>query len=168
MWIEFLNKRVRLSQRGGVILIRKCTILFTVILIALVSACISASNDNTDRIESIAGYGEGKDNTDRIEPITGYGEGKADMEGIVLDIGESVIKLARNLSPDEYEEIKNESVTKLHNEDVTGERELGLIDLIYENKKEFNKGDKVEVWVDGDIMEISPARVKAKKIVVKK
>src|SRR5690625_1274880 len=184
MWIEFLNKRARLSRRGGVILIRKCTILFTVILIALLSACSSASNDNTDGIESVAGYGESKDNTDEIEPIAGYGEGKdntdgiepiaeynegkADMEGIVLDIGERVIKLARNLSPNEYEEIKNESVTKLHNEDVAGERALGLIDLIYENKKEFYKGDKVEVWIDGDIMEISPPRAKAKKIVVKK
>ena len=171
MWIEFLNKRARLSRRGGVILIRKCTILFTVILIALLSACSSASNDNTDGIESVAGYGEGKDDNDHtneIEPIAEYNEGKADMEGIVLDIGERVIKLARNLSPNEYEEIKNESVTKLHNEDVEGERALGLIDLIYENKKEFYKGDKVEVWIDGDIMEISPPRAKAKKIVVKK
>src|SRR5690625_2501834 len=102
------------------------------------------------------------------ESFSGYGEGKADMEGIVLDIGERGIKLARNLTLDEYEEIKNEPVTKLHNEDVTGEREsLGLIDLIYENENEFNKGDVVEVWIDGDIMEIYPPRAKAKKIVVK-
>ena len=152
-------------------MIRKCTILFIVILIGLLSACSYASNDNTDGIESFAGYSEGKadnDNTDEIEPIAGYGEGKADMEGIVLDIVELGIKLARNLSPDEYEEIKNESVTKLHNEYVGGEREcLGLIDLIYENKNEFNKGDEVEVWTDGYIMEIFPERAKAKKIVVK-
>jgi hypothetical protein len=152
-------------------LIRECTVLFIVILIGLLSACSSASNDNTDGIESIAGYSEGKsdnDNTDEIEPIAGYGEGKADIEGIVIDIGERGIKLARNLSPDEYKVIKNESVTKLHNENVNGEREsLGLIDLIYENKNEFTKGDEVEVWIDGDIMETYPERAKAKKIVIK-
>lgn len=133
-------------------MIRKCTIIFMVILIGLLSACSSSGNDNTDE----------------IEPITGYDGDKADIEGIVLDINEHGIKLARNLSPDEYEEIKNESVTKLHNEYVGGEREsLGLIDLIYENKNEFNKGDEVEVWIDGDIMEIFPERAKAKNIVVK-
>src|SRR5690625_6268803 len=142
MWIEFLNKRARLSRRGGVILIRKCTILFTVILIALLSACSSASNDNTDGIESVAGYGEGKDDNDHtneIEPIEEYNEGKAEMEGIVLDIGERVIKLARNLSPNEYEEIKNESVTKLHNGDVEGESGRGLIELIYEKDRKSTR-----------------------------
>lgn len=165
------SKRAILSQRGGVILIRKCTILFIVILIGLLSACSSSSNDNANENESIARYSKDKadsDNADELKPIAGYDEGKADMEGIVLDIGEGGIKLARNLSPDEYEEIKNEPVTKLHNEYVEGVRaSLRLIDLIYENENEFSKGDEVEVWIDGDIMEIIPERAKAKKIVVK-
>src|SRR5690625_4787332 len=168
----YLNKWAILSQKGEIILNRKCTFLFIVILIGLLSACSSTGNDNADKIESITGYGEDKtdiDNTNGIESTVGYDEGKAaHMEGIVLDINERGIKLARNLSLDEYEEIKNESVTKLHNEDVMGEREsLGLIDLIYENQNEFNKGDEVEVWIDGDIMETYPERAKAKKIEVK-
>ncbi|QUW23098.1 hypothetical protein JSQ81_05895 [Sporosarcina sp. Marseille-Q4063] len=150
---------------------RKCTIFFVVIFIGLLSACSSTSNYDTDGIESIGEYSESKpnnDNTNEIELIARYGEGKADMEGIVLDIGEHGFKLARNLSPNEYEKIKNESVTKLHNEYVGGEREnLGLIDLIYENENEFNKGDEVEVWTDGYIIETFPERAKAKKIVVK-
>lgn len=99
--------------------------------------------------------------------LVGCGDGHADMEGIVLEINERGIKLASELTPDEYEEIKHESVTKLHNEDVAGERNLGLIDLIYENKDEFNQGDEVKVWIDGDIMTSYPPQAEAKKILLK-
>lgn len=100
--------------------------------------------------------------------LVGCFYGEADIEGIVLDINEHEIKLAKNISPDEYEEVKNISVTKLHNEDVAGKRDLGLINLIYEKNDILNKGDEVEVWIDGDIMTSYPPQADAKKISLKK
>lgn len=147
---------------------RKCTFLFIVILIWILSSCGSAGNGNTNEMELITGYSEDKAENDNTIGMMEYDESEADMEGIILDINERGIKLARNLSPDDYEEIKSESVTKLQNEDVMGEREsLGLIDLIYENENKLNKGDQVRVWIDGDILETYPERAKANKIVVK-
>lgn len=97
------------------------------------------------------------------------GCGDADMEGIVLEVNENEIKLAENLSPNKYEEIKNESVKKLQNEDVEGKREsLVLMDITWDNADEFSKGDEVEVWIDGDIMSSYPGKADAKKISNKK
>lgn len=97
------------------------------------------------------------------------GCGKANMEGIILEVTENVILLSENISPEEYEEVKNESVSKLQNEDVQGERaRLGLIELTYDNTDKFSKGDEVEVWIDGDILESYPSQAKAKKISLKK
>jgi len=102
-----------------------------------------------------------------IVPLTGCGDRSPDMEGTVLDIDENGIELARNLSPDEYEKVKHMSPVTLHNEDVAGERDLGLIDLSYESDGEFKKGDEVEVWIDGDIMSSYPPQANAKKITQK-
>lgn len=94
--------------------------------------------------------------------------GKADMEGIALDVHEHGIELARELSPSEYEEIKDESVSKIHSEEVRGERaSLGLIDLTYDNTDEISKGDEVEVWLAGDIFDSYPPQADARKIIVK-
>lgn len=94
--------------------------------------------------------------------------GEADMQGIVLDTSKGGLTLARELTPDEYEEIKNISPTKLHNEDVEGKRDLGLIILSYEDMGEINKGDEVDVWIGGDIMESYPPQADAKKVSKKK
>lgn len=75
--------------------------------------------------------------------LTGCGE--ADMEGIVLDVTENKLLLSENLTPKEYEGIKDESVIKIQNEDVEGEREsLHLIELTYDQADKFSKGDEVE------------------------
>lgn len=95
------------------------------------------------------------------------GCGKPSIEGVILDVNEHGIKLATELSLEEYEEIKNESVENIQNEDVHGDTNRGLIDLTYEGLEELDKGDEVEVWIDGDIMESYPAKAKAKKIAVK-
>lgn len=95
------------------------------------------------------------------------GCGKPGMEGIILEVNEHGIKLATELSPDEYEEIKNESVSNIQNEDVHGDTYRGLIDLTYDHTDEFSKGDEVEVWIDGDIMASYPHKAKAEKISVK-
>ena len=131
---------------------RRFTIIFIFLLIGLLSACSVAGNDQADERKA----------------IVGETETKPDMEGLVLDIDEYGIKLARGLSPEEYEEIKNESITKLHKEYVAGKRDdLRLIDLIYEGETELEKGDELEVWLDGDIMEVFPERARAKKILLK-
>lgn len=99
-----------------------------------------------------------------ISIILLVGCSEADMEGIVLEVNEYGIKLATELSPDEYEEIKNEPVSNIQNEDVNGDTYRGLIDLNYDHTCELSKGDAVAVWIDGDIMEIYPLRATAKKI----
>lgn len=93
--------------------------------------------------------------------------GESDMQGIVLDTSEGGFTLARELTPDEYEEIKDISPTKLHNEDMEGKRDLGLIGLNYKDMDEIDKGDKVDVWIDGDIMESYPPQADAKKVLKK-
>lgn len=100
--------------------------------------------------------------------LAGCGDGKADMEGIVLDTSENGLTLARELTLDEYEKIKDISPTKLHNEDVDGKRYLGLIVLSYDDVDEINRGDEVDVWIDGDVMESYPPQARAKKVSKKK
>lgn len=64
---------------------------------------------------------------------------------------------------DEYENIKHKSALDIQNEDVKGNTNLDLIDLTYDNTKELNEGDEVEVWIKGDVFESYPAQVDAKK-----
>lgn len=93
------------------------------------------------------------------------GCGKADMVGIILEVTENEVLLSRNLTSDEYKKIENESAIKLQNEDVRGERaSLDLIELTYDNTDELRKGDEVEVWIDGDILESYPSQAKTKKL----
>lgn len=96
------------------------------------------------------------------------GCGNADMKGIVLDTRENELTLARELTSDEYEKIKDISPTKLHNEVVEGKRDLELMILSYEDTDEINKGAEVDVWISGDIMESYPPQANAKKISKKK
>src|SRR5690625_6561757 len=96
------------------------------------------------------------------------GCGDADMEGIVLETTENYIKVATELSPDEYEEIKDKSAGQIQDEDVLGDTYRGLIDLTYDNTEKFSKGDEVEIWIDGDIRDSNPLRAAVKQISVKK
>lgn len=51
---------------------------------------------------------------------------------------------------------------------MLGDTNRGLIYLTYEHTDEFNKGDEVEIWIDGAIRESYPARADSKKIRKKK
>lgn len=93
-----------------------------------------------------------------------YRCGNPNIEGIVLKVNEDGVKLATELSPAEYEKIKNESVSDIQNEDVNGNTYRGLIDLNYEHTDKLSKGDEVEVWIEGDIMTSYSSKAKAKKI----
>lgn len=94
--------------------------------------------------------------------------GHADMEGIVLEINENAMQVATELSPDEYERIKDKSAEQIQNEDVDGDTYRGLINLTYAHTEKFSKGDEVKIWIDGDIRESYPLGATAKKITVKK
>lgn len=95
--------------------------------------------------------------------------GAPEMEGIILEVGDNgSIMLAENLSPQAYEEIKEEAPTTLHDETVRGERDLQLIYITYEDADELQPGDKVEVWLDGDVMNSFPSQAKAKKVKAQK
>lgn len=99
--------------------------------------------------------------------LASCGQQEPDMEGIILEVSEHGVKLAKELSLEEYEDIKNDPVSKIQNEDVYGDTYRGLIDLTYEDTGGLNKGDEVEVWIDGGIMESYPEKAEARKILVK-
>ena len=99
--------------------------------------------------------------------LTGCGD--ADMQGMILEIRENGVLFSENLSPEEYESIKNKPVSELQNEDVHGEREsLSLVELTYDQTDELSEGDQVEVWIHGDILMSYPSQAKAEKISIKK
>ena len=74
--------------------------------------------------------------------------GEPDMEGIILEVTEDKILLSENLSPEKYEEIKDKSLSDIQ-EDEEG---IPLIFLTYDDPDEWSKGDRVHVWLDGDIL----------------
>ncbi|MGO1470610.1 MAG: DUF3221 domain-containing protein [Tissierella sp.] len=45
-----------------------------------------------------------------------------------------------------------------------GDAYYGLIYLSYDKAGKFSKGNEVEIWIDGAIMESYPSQAKARKI----
>ncbi len=91
--------------------------------------------------------------------------GSPQMEGIILEVSDDMILVSQNLTTNEYEEIKDTSVTTLQKEDVFGERDsLNLIELTYEEASSFKPGDEVEIWIKGDILDSYPGQATAKKV----
>src|SRR5690625_280407 len=103
-----------------------------------------------------------------LSSVSLSGCGDADMEGIVLKTTENYVQVATELSPDEYEEIKDKPAGQIQDEDVLGDTYRGLINLTYDNPEKFSKGDEVDIWIDGDIRESYPSGATAKKISLKK
>lgn len=100
--------------------------------------------------------------------ISGCSYKQADMEGIVIEVYEEKILIARNLSRQKYNKLKSESKTSLRDLDVLGEIEsLNLYEITYNKSKSFNEGDYVEVWIKGPILSSYPAQTKAQKINLK-
>ena len=89
---------------------------------------------------------------------------KPDISGIVLDTDEKEVLVAKELTSEEYEEIKDQTVSQIQDEDVLGDTYRGLIYLSYDHPEEFKKGDEVEVWIKGSIRESYPEGAHAKKI----
>lgn len=89
---------------------------------------------------------------------------KPDIEGIVLDTTEKEVLVAKELTSEQYEEIKDQTTSQIQEDDVHGDAYRGLIYLSYDHPEEFNKGDQVEVWIEGSIKESYPESAHAKKI----
>ncbi len=97
------------------------------------------------------------------------GCGNADMKGIIIEVNEDSITLAENLSNEDYEKVKDKSVKEILEESsAENEVNLDLIDLTYSDTNDFNKGDRVKVWIKGDIFDSYPASANAKKISTRK
>lgn len=90
--------------------------------------------------------------------------GTADYNGIIIKSTENQILLATEISPDEYEKIKELPAAQIQNDDVLGDAYYGLINLTYDDAESFTPGDQVEVWIEGEVMESYPLQAKAKKI----
>ncbi|MDQ0247409.1 hypothetical protein J2S09_005058 [Bacillus fengqiuensis] len=81
------------------------------------------------------------------------------MEGYVLNVGETRVLLAKGITFNKFQEIKDKSILEISKDEV------GLIYLSYNGTNKLNKGDKVEAWISGgNIEESLPARATASKI----
>lgn len=60
-----------------------------------------------------------------LSSVSLSGCGDADMEGIVLKTTENYVQVATELSPDEYEEIKDKPAGQIQDEDVLGDTYRG-------------------------------------------
>ncbi len=95
--------------------------------------------------------------------------GEADIEGIILEIDEDQIMLAQDLSPEEYQKLDKVLDEEPQNDSVTAERDTdNLIILTYKDADEFNPGDEVKAWIEGEILASYPGQAQAKKIILKK
>lgn len=81
-------------------------------------------------------------------------------EGYILEVEENRILVAENITSEEYEVIKDKSISDLNGEGIS---------LIYLSNEvsSLKEGNKVEVWIDGGIDESYPAQAEAEKIEVK-
>lgn len=82
-------------------------------------------------------------------------------EGYILEVEEHRILLAENISAEEYQTIKNKSISEL------AEEEIPLIYFSYDEIVDLQEGNKVEIWFNGNIATSYPAQAGAIKIEVK-
>lgn len=82
-----------------------------------------------------------------------------DNEGFVLKIEEDRVLVAKDISSEEYNEVKDKTVSEFEGPD-----EVPLIYLSYDDANKFDKGDEVEFWIDGGVNDSYPQQAGAKKI----
>src|SRR5690625_75809 len=93
------------------------------------------------------------------------GCGEHHVEGIVIDVQDTYLLIAQDITTEQYDEIRHKSPTDIQNDDVAGiGPHLGLIDISYGQTADFSAGDYVHVWLTGDIMESYPSQATAKKV----
>jgi hypothetical protein len=82
-------------------------------------------------------------------------------EGYVLEVEENRILVAEKITEEEYEAIKDKSISEID------EERISLIYFSFDDIDEIQVGNKVEVWFDGNMATSYPAQAGAKKIDVK-
>ncbi len=86
---------------------------------------------------------------------------RADITGYVLQAEDGRVLVAENVSLEEFEDIKDQSIS-----DLDGQNDVELVYISYDHTGIFEKGDEIEAWVDG-IDESYPAQAAGVKISVK-
>ena len=82
-------------------------------------------------------------------------------EGYILEVEEHRILVAEDITAEEYEAIKDKSISELDEEGIS---------LIYFSNDDIGNlqvGNKVEIWFDGNMATSYPAQAGAIKIEVK-
>ena len=86
------------------------------------------------------------------------------IEGYILEVEEGRILVAKEITSEKYEEIKDKTIGEI--QELDNER-ISLIFLSYKDTSSLKIGHKVDVWVDGGINESYPSQAGAKKIEIK-
>ncbi|WP_407268285.1 DUF3221 domain-containing protein [Radiobacillus sp. PE A8.2] len=85
------------------------------------------------------------------------------IEGYVFDIKEDRVLVAYDITTEKYNQIRDKKLEDLSVSDAY----VPLISLSYEKTSRLNKGDQVDVWIDGGVEDSYPQQASAKKIEVK-
>lgn len=89
---------------------------------------------------------------------------KPHLVGIILEVNDDEVVVSENLSFEKYNEISNKSISEIQK----AEKGIPLIVLSYKNTEKFARGDKVNVWIKGEIRLTYPSKAKASKITLHK
>lgn len=101
------------------------------------------------------------------------GCGEPYTEGIVIEANDNTVLVAGNLSLDRYKELRDKSssnvdmfeAVKQEVSDTAGD--IDFVNFTYKDADEFEAGDKVSVWIKGNIAESFPGKGDARKIILK-
>lgn len=85
------------------------------------------------------------------------------MEGYILEVAEGSILFAEDASMEEYDEWKDLTYDEL----LEASPKPSLIKLTYEDVEKLQKGDYVQVKLEGDVAALFPGQAKAKKVQLK-
>ncbi|WP_058308197.1 DUF3221 domain-containing protein [Gracilibacillus massiliensis] len=81
-----------------------------------------------------------------------------EVEGYILEVEEDRILVAEDITSEKFEEIKNNTIQELD------EERISLIYLSGVNGDNFDKGNHVQVWIEGGINTSYPGQAKAQEV----
>ncbi|WP_456279001.1 DUF3221 domain-containing protein [Bacillus sp. AK128] len=85
-----------------------------------------------------------------------------DTTGYILEVEGNRMLLAERITSKEFDEIKDTPLEELVNKE-----NLYLIYITYDDVKDFNKGNEIDIWLEGEEIEASnPGQAKAEKVVL--
>ena len=82
-------------------------------------------------------------------------------EGYIIEVGENRILVAEDMTSDEYEVIKDTSISDVY------EKGLSFSYFSNDDVSNLQVGNKVEIWFYGTVAESYPAQAGATRIIVK-